>query len=244
MRTSFLNKILQRFGFQIFDSGEKVEMVGLKEIKVLRRAFGYFLFLLLVWGLYRFLFKLPENVEELILKPIIWLVSLAWVVFKLEKKPLSSLGLSSKGIFKSLYLGIGLGLVFALEAFLVNIAKYGRLSLPEISYSGGEFVVAFLVSVVTAFCEELAFRGFIFNRLFGVWKKEWQTNLVVSFLFTLIHLPITIFVLHYSLGQLLSYGLIVFIYSLGAGFVFARTQTVTGSTLLHIFWSWPIILFR
>ena len=239
-----LNKILKKFGLQILPRGENIEGVNLKEIKILRMVFGYFLFLLLVWGLYRFLFKFPEDIEEAVLKPLIWLGSLAWVLKKLQKRSLSFLGLTSKNFFKSLYWGIGLGFLFGLEGLLVNLLKYGRVSLPLVSYAGWEFLTAFLVSILTGITEELVFRGFIFNQLFTVWKNEIWANLVTSFLFVLIHLPITIFILHYNFAQSLAYGFIVFIYSLGAGFAFARTQTIITPILLHIFWSWPIILFR
>lgn len=244
MRERFFNKIFKKFGFEVLKIGDNVEMVGMKEIKILRRVFGYFCFLLLFWGLYRLIFILPENVDEIFLKPIIWLGSLFWIVRKTEKKPFSSLGFSGKNLFKSLYLGLGLGVFFALEGILVNLIKYGELNLPPVAYSGWAFISAFLVSFLTGFSEEIVFRGFIFNRLWQVWKKEWHANLVTSILFVLIHLPITIFVFHYHFYQALSYAFIVFIYSLGAGFVFARTQTIIAPVLLHLFWTWPVVLFR
>ena len=39
--------------------------------KELELVFGYWAFLFIVWGLYRFLFRLPEELEEGILKPFI-----------------------------------------------------------------------------------------------------------------------------------------------------------------------------
>jgi len=48
------------------------------------------------------------------------------------------------------------------------------------------------VSLVTAFSEELVFRGYIFNRLWQIWDKEWLANIVSSFLFAVVHLPIGI----------------------------------------------------
>ncbi|MBN1263668.1 MAG: CPBP family intramembrane metalloprotease [Candidatus Pacebacteria bacterium] len=241
MRESLFNKL---FGITILKDGDSFEAVSLKRIKALRLVFSYFIFLLLVWGLYRYLIILPEAIDELFLKPLVWLGSLFWVVKKLEKKPLSSLALSTEKLFKNLYWGIGLGFVFALEGILTNIVKYQGLDLPELPYQGWGLGFVLLTSGITALCEELVFRSFIFNRLNQFWKNEWRTNFVVSFLFVLIHLPITIFVLRYDPWQILSYGIIVFVYSLGAGFVFSRTESVIGPILLHVFWSWPIILFR
>jgi membrane protease YdiL (CAAX protease family) len=241
MRESIFNKV---FGLKILKTDQGVEAVNLKKIKVLRAVFSYFSFLLLIWGLYRFLFKLPEAVEELFLKPIIWLGPLIWLVKRMEKKPLASLGLSSQALIRNIIIGLGLGIIFSLEGALVNIIKYGQLNLFQVPYSGWGLAAAFLTSVATAFSEELAFRGFIFNRLWGVSKKEWQTNLVTSFLFLLIYLPITILIFRYQLLQVLVYSLVVFLYSLGAGFIFARTKTIIAPLLMHVFWAWPMILFR
>jgi membrane protease YdiL (CAAX protease family) len=241
MKESFLDRILGKVGLKVLRVGKDVEVVNLKEVKVLRTVFSYFSFLLLFWGLYRFLAPLPGEIEDFFLKPLIWLGSLAWVVLRIEKRPLASLGLSKKGLLKSFYWGIPFGLLFAFEGLLVNIAKYGELNLAETELALG---TAFLISLVTAICEELVFRGFIFSRLLESWKKVWQVNLVVSCLFVLIHLPITIFVLRYSLFQTFAYALIVFLYSLGAGLVFAKTQNILAPILLHVFWSWPVILLR
>ncbi len=210
----------------------------------LHRVFSLFAFILIVWGFYRFLFRFPETVEELVLKPIIWLGAIFWVVKKLEKKPLSSLGFSGKNLFKSLYLGIFLGAVFAAEGLLTNYLKYGNFSFIELSYSQAVFLGAIGLSFATAISEETVFRGYIFNRLFKIWGDEWLANLVSTFCFALIHLPITIFVLHYSLVEILIYLFLVSLFGFGSAFVFARTGNIISSVLLHVFWAWPIILFR
>ena len=225
-------------------SGKDVEVVGLRGIRVLRRVFGYYLFLLLFWGFYRFLFRFPENFEELFLKPLFWLLPLYQIVKKTEKKPLASLGLTTKNLSRGIFLGLGIGVFFMVGGLLANVIKYGQFNFSQTTYSGGGLVIAFLVSVVTAFTEELVFRGYVFNRFNQVWNDQWLANIVSSFLFALIHLPITVFVLQYSPGQVIAYGLLVFVYSFGSGFVFARTASLAGPIIMHLLWSWPIILFR
>ena len=39
-------------------------------------------YLLVIWGFYRFLFKLPEEVEELFIKPLLWLTPVIYLVRK------------------------------------------------------------------------------------------------------------------------------------------------------------------
>lgn len=216
----------------------------IKKEDTFKRIIVLYAFLFVFWGFYRYLFRLPEEVEELVLKPLIWLGVLAFILYK-EKANLSSVGWSKKNLFKSLYWGIGLGFVFAFEGFFANFLKYGEFSFIKLSYPTTQlFLTALGVSLVTAVSEETVFRGYIFNRLWKVLKKEWSANLISSTAFVLIHLPITLFVFHYTPGQVAVFALLSFIFGIGSAFLFARTGTVIASVLLHVLWSWPIILFR
>jgi membrane protease YdiL (CAAX protease family) len=211
----------------------------------LKHVFALFSFIFVVWSFYRYLPEiLPLWVEELILKPLIWLVPMFWLVRRIERQPLSSLGLTKKRLFPSIYWGIGLGLVFALEGLLTNIVKYKGLNLISLGYSSATFLGLLAISFVTAFTEETVFRGYLFHRLWQIWQKEWLANIVSSFLFVLIHLPIGVFVLGYNPMVMLAYLFFVFIFAFGSAFVFGRTQNLLASILLHVFWSWPIVLFR
>jgi len=216
-----------------------------KESLSLKHVFALFSFIFIVWSFYRYLPQLlPLWVEELILKPLVWLLPLFWLIRKIEKKTFSSLGLVKINIFPSIYWGVGLGLVFAFEGLITNIFKYKGLELISLDYPPLVFLGLLFLSLVTAFSEELVFRGYIFNRLWQIWNKEWLANLVSSILFVVIHLPIGIFVLGYTPGVMLAYFLFVFIFAFGSAFVFGRTKNLISSILLHVFWAWPIILFR
>lgn len=224
---------------RLFDKVFHQEQLSVKHV------FSLFCFIFAFWSLYRYFPEiLPEWVEEAILKPIIWLLPTFWLVRKIEKEKFASLGLTKKNIFPALYWGIGLGVIFAGEGLITNIIKYRGLQLPQLDYSFLGFLGIFLVSFITAFSEELVFRGYIFTRLWRIWKSEWLANFVSAFLFTLIHLPIGIFVLSYSPTIMTAYLFFVFVYGFGSAFVFARSENIISSILMHVFWSWPIILFR
>lgn len=210
-----------------------------------RHVLALFSFIFVLWAIYRYFPEiLPTWVEELILKPIVWLGPTFWLVRKIEKEKFASLGLTKKNLFKSLYWGVGLGIVFALEGFLTNIFKYRGLHLVSLDYTPLAFLGVLGLSFVTAFSEETVFRGYIFTRLWRIWKSEWLANIISAFLFTLIYLPVGVFVLGYRPMVMLVYLLFVFIYGFASAFVFARTENIVSSILLHVFWSWPIILFR
>lgn len=210
----------------------------------IRRVFGLFGFIFVVWGCYRLVFRFPEEFEEVVLKPIIWLGPTFWVVSRKEKKRLSSLGLTTKNFFKSLYLGIGLGMIFALVGIFANFIKYGGLKFSGYQKDWLIFLGSFGVSFATAFCEETVFRGYIFSRLKEILKEENQANILTGVMFVFVHLPISIFVFHYSFFQLLIYCCLVFLFSFGSAIVFGHTENIFSSILAHLFWSWPIILFK
>lgn len=209
---------------------------------VVKHVVVYSTYLLLVWALYRFLFQLPDQVEELVIKPIVWLIPIFWLSSK-EKLSLSSLGITFKNLFPSIYLSLGLGAVFVLEAVLTNFFKYGHFNfganigdMPILSSLG--------MSFATAFSEETAFRGYIFGRLNLVLKDEWAANVASSLIWTVVHIPIAFFIWKLNFSAGLVYLFLTAIFGIGSAFVFGRTKNIFGSVLLHVLWEWPIILFR
>ena len=199
-------------------------------------------FLLIVWGFYRFLFKLPIEVEELFIKPLIWLLPVYFLV-KREKLGIASLGVSLKNLFPTLYYSLALGVFFALEALVINVIKYKTI---DFSANIGEspFTLALFISLTTAVSEEIAFRGYHFNRVWYAMGNEWRANLITSFVWALIHIPISIFWWKLNLSGTLIYLLLTTLFGMGSAFVFAKTRNVASSIILHILWEWPIVLFR
>lgn len=202
----------------------------------------YAAYLIVIWAFYRFLFKFPDQVEELVIKPVLWLLPLFYFLHK-ERAGLASIGITLKNLFPSVYLSLGLGSVFVIEGLLSNYLKYGHLnfganigSFPLMSSLG--------LSFATAFSEETAFRGYIYSRLATVLKGQWTANIIQTILWTAIHVPIAFFIWEYTLTQGIVYLSITAIFGLGSAFIFSRTKNIFGSILLHVLWEWPIILFR
>jgi len=208
-------------------------------LKYAVQLFGY---LFVVWGFYRLLFQLPETIEELLVKPVVWLIPLIYILRK-ERLGLSSLGVSSDNLFKSVYLALILGSVFAIEAVGINFVKYGKL---EFNANLGEnlFLVAFILSVATAITEEIVFRGYIFNRVWMALDREWSANFITSSGWGLVHMPVAIFDWKLDIVSLFIYFILTFAFAVGSSFVFARSRNIISPILLHILWQWPIILFR
>ncbi len=202
----------------------------------------YSVYLILVWAFYRFLFQFPDEVEELIIKPIVWLIPILYFVKK-EGLGISSLGFTFKNLFPAIYFSLGLGSIFVIEAFLTNFFKYGGVHFGA-NIGNLPFLTSLGLSFATAFSEETAFRGYIFTRLSVITKNELTANLITSALWTGIHVPIAFFVWKLNLVAGVTYLMLTAIFGIGSAFVFGRTKNIFGSILLHVLWEWPIILFR
>ena len=212
-----------------------------------RRLFSYWSFLLIVWGFYRFLFRFPEEIEEGVIKPLIWLGPVVVIILLKEKgKIFSSLGWQKKNILPSLRFGLVVGIFLVGEALLVNYFKNRQhlLFIGSPYETPALFWSAFALSVITAFSEETAFRGFILKRALSLFPRPNLVNFWVSLAFTLIHFPAAFFVHHYPWDTALIYFLLVFLMSLVAGYGFIKTKNTLAPFLVHLLWWWPLILFR
>lgn len=199
-------------------------------------------YLLIVWGFYRMLFKFPVEIEEFIIKPLVWLVPVIYLVKK-EKLGASSVGVTLKNIFPAIYVALILGVVFAIEGIIINFVKYEGLDFSA-NLGNNPFVISLALSLATGISEEITFRGYFFNRVWHALGSEYKANLITSLVWALIHIPIAIFWWRLSLAGVIGYMLLTTVFAIGSAFVFARTKNVASSILLHVMWSWPIALFR
>ena len=162
---------------------------------------------------------------------------------KKEKATLPSLGITSKNLFPAIYLALILGILFAIEGVVINFVKYEGINFGA-NLGKNPFAVSLGISFATAISEEITFRGYLFNRVWKIMGNEWRANLITSFIWALIHIPVAVFWWELSLLGTLGYLLLTTIFGIGSAFVFARTKNVTSSILLHVLWEWPIVLFR
>jgi membrane protease YdiL (CAAX protease family) len=212
------------------------------KILLLKNVTLLFTFLFLIWGCYRLIFKLPDEVEEIVVKPLIWIIPVLYLVKK-EKTDLESIGITFKNLFKSIYISLILGSFFAFLAFITNYIKYGKFNFGANLGQEG-LLLSFGLSFITAISEEIVFRGYIFTRLWTALNDEWEANLFSTIAWTLIHVPVTIFINKLDPLSTIIYLFLTFIYGMGSAYLYARTKNVASSIFLHVLWEWPIMLFR
>lgn len=215
---------------------------NLSKEQALKNATILSAYLLIGWGFYRLIFRLPEELEELIIKPIVWLVP---ILFLLRKEGLgaASIGITFKNLFPSIYFALGLGAIFVMEALVLNYLKYGGLNFA--ANIGDKILLASLgISFATAISEEIAFRGYIFSRVWSSTGNEWLANFSTNAVWVLIHVPWLLFVQRLTGGPFLVNLIVTGAFGVGSAFIFARTRNILSSIFLHVLWAWPIILFR
>jgi len=186
------------------------------------------IFVLIIWTIYRLSF--PENLllDEILLKPLIWLTP----VFIVTKLNFKSLGFVNKNIFKNILIGLVVGLFLSLE----------RIFLKHLSFN---FSYVFIISAFfTAITEEIFFRGFLLNRWLKYFKNPIIAMVLNGLFFSLTHVPIAIFVFHYYGYDLFTYLLVNFTSGAVDIFLFYQTRSIYTSLANHFVWNTFSGLFR
>ena len=201
----------------------------------------------LIWAFYRAKFFLPENIDEFIIKPLIFALPVLWVVSKREKKSLRTLGFPDtlKKFLEDLYIGVVIGILFALEGLFANYLKYGKLSFEPIlalRVSGG--VIPFLlINFSTAFWEEILGRWYLYQRLLSIYKNQFHAALSSSFLFFLLHVPIMFTRLHLTGTSLVVYPLSILLLGITNCYILSWRGSFTLPILIHAFWNMTVALY-
>ena|SRR3989344_3841907 len=212
-----------------------------------RQAFLLWFAIFIVWAFYRAYFVLPEVIDELVVKPLIFFLPVLFVVWIWENKPLKSLGLSfsAKSFMVDLYIGVVLGILLAVEGLLANYLKYGRFSFGPIDalFSVGGIGAFLLLNLATSFSEEVFARGFLYSRLFKASREQLASAVVSSILFTLIHVPIMFTRLHLTGNALIFYPMSIFTMGIVNSYIFSLRGTLALPILIHTFWNMTISLY-
>jgi len=199
--------------------------------------------ILLAWSLYRYFVRAPEWTDEFVFKPLVFVVPVIWYVLKKEKRPLASLGLTLDNFFKSVYIGLGFGAVFAIEGLVAHFIKYGRMEVDPIAAFGqyGFFLLG--LSLATAFSEELLSRGFVFNRLYEKTGSLARAAFIGAILFLCLHVPILLTINKLTGMTLVLFFATDFILALANSMLFAMTGSLVAPILIHVFWNMTVALY-
>jgi len=199
---------------------------------------------LLAWSLYRYFFHLPEWADELIAKPIVFVLPVLWWLVRKERKPIASIGITKKNFRQSLLIGFGAGAAFFGIGILSNTIKYGSLTMHPIAAVGANTLIGIvLLSLITAGSEELLNRGFLFSRLYQYGKNLFHSVSLSSIMFVLFHVPILVTSLRFEGATLVSFFFSTLLLGVANALSFAVTQSLVAPVLIHFFWNITVALF-
>ncbi len=195
----------------------------------------------LVWGIYRYFFRFGEITDELIFKPLIFVLPVLIYLRIRERLDLGSLSLSDKNLPYAFIWGIIVGLLLLIELFIISVFKDKSIDVGF--FIPQNLAINLLISVFTAVCEEILYRGFIMSRLWKILKSGYVANFLAAGLFCLAHVGMAVLVLNYSGLQLAVYLWLMFILGLANGLVFQKTRSTYGPIITHAFWNFGNALF-
>lgn len=198
---------------------------------------------LLVWSLYRYFLHLPEWFDEFIAKPMVFVGPVLWYIQKKEHRTLDSIGLTTKNIFNSIYIGLGFGMVFAIEGIAAHAMKYGKIDVTPIAAFKEYGFFLLVISLATALSEEILSRGFVFSRIYEKTKNLPYSAFMGSVLFVLLHVPILVTSNHLTGSTLILFFVTDFVLAFANSMLFASTGSLVAPILVHIFWNMTVALY-
>ena len=175
------------------------------------------------FGFRRFVFYLPIVAIELV--PI-------FIIIKIRKQSIRSIGIKTNKIFKSIFLGIIFSIPYLISPIIsaVNQGK-GILDCKSLIWT---FMYIFFEN---AFTEEIIFRGFIQTRIQGMIRSKWLSIVVVGIMFALLHMPFRIIKSGVPLGKCiinnkiaLASNCVLHIYLV---YLYTRDNNIISSTVTH-----------
>ena len=187
------------------------------------------------WLLYRYFTRFPDLVDELLMKPLIWISPVIYISF-LKKFRFKELGfkiLSLRFFLLSAVIGIGLT---ALQFLPLYFQFHKVPSIPP------DFIILALATIGTAVSEEILFRGFIFKQL----QKQFSTiisTLITSILFSFMHVPILIFIQNTAGINLISSLYIIFVSSLVFCLLYWYTKNLWSPIIAHFILDTLLLIF-
>lgn len=212
-----------------------------------RQLFAVWFFIFLIWAFYRAYFRFPEWVDELLVKPLVFVAPVFYIVLVAENKKLDELGLapSGKSLFLDLYIGVVIGILFAMEGLFANYLKYGQFSFqPILALKLSAGIAPFLfINLITSVWEEILGRGFLYQRLAKITNNQFGAALVSSFLFLLLHIPIMFTQLHLMGVSLLVYPLSILLLGITNSYILSLRGSLVLPILIHTFWNMTVALY-
>ena len=182
----------------------------------MRRLWFYYIYLFFIWGSFRYFIHLPEVIEELWFKPVIWLVPLFWWNAALKRR----VEMFENSWVETVSWGLGMALFYWLV--------FSQLKIPVVNWE------TLGVAMATAGVEELVFSGFITGYLERLVKGSWTNLFLTGAMAGVMRLPIATFV--FQLTPMATFGvvLLAFATTMIHAWIRQKTGNVAGGIIARV----------
>lgn len=215
----------------------------LQRVSGLREAGVVFGAILLVWGIYRMLFRFPVWFEEGILKAWVFGLPVWWQARK-HGWQITHLGISGDKLFGATYMGLLVGILLGMIGQLGNIIRHGGLFWSAYGLTSETIGAFIILSLVTAFWEQLLFSGYFLRVIFESITHEGKSLVVVAGMYVLLHLPALLMVQKLGGWALGLACLLLFVLQMGCSVLRLRVGNLAAPILVQALWGVTIYLFR
>lgn len=217
-----------------------------KVISPLQRSLNVWAVILIVWSFYRFKFRLPEWFDELVAKPLVFVLPIYYYITHFEKKKfLEAIWFDRQKVLSDIIFAFGIGALFVIVALLANFVRRGDFVLGTglLSSLPANIGLVVILSLATGISEEIVSRGFLLKRLYEDSKNIYIASLNGSILFFVLHIPILFTNPKLTGNVLLVFMVTDIILSLAISFIFLTRRSLLLPILIHALYNLALILY-
>lgn len=220
---------------------------GPEEPTIFERTRNVWAVIVFAWALYRYIFKtdFPIWVDELVIKPILFISPLHLYITNIEhKKFLDDIWFKRSEIKSDLLFGTIVGGILFLSGAGINAIKHGSLLPPESILLSAPWMVGYflILALGTSISEEILSRGFLTKRLFLSNNNIILSILMGTFFSFFIRIPI-LFTTGIEGISLLQVLLTDFIFGLTVSFLYLQNKSISLPIIVHTFYTLSLYIF-
>jgi len=210
-----------------------------KPLSLTQKTLNIWAIILIVWSFYRANFKMAEWIDELIIKPLIFVLPVAYYVIKVEKTAFFK-AIDLKGRLRKVdwLISITIGLLFLSTIALANYLRNGHIQVNTTQ----PFLMIAVLALATGITEEILSRGFVLKRLYADSKNLLSAAFLSSILFFFLHVPMLFTNLKITGNILLIFMVTDVLLSLVISFVYLERKNLWVAILIHAFYNFSLAL--
>ncbi len=209
----------------------------------MQKTLNFWAIILIIWSIYRANFRLPETIDELLIKPMVFILPVYFFITHWEKRAFfTSVDLRFSSFKKDGLIGVTIGVLFFLVGILANYIKHAyRIVLPSVTST--TMIMALILAVATSISEEILSRGFVLKRLYQESKNVLSASFLASVLFFFLHVPILFTNIKITGGMILFIMATDIVLSLLISFIYLERKSLLPAILIHAFYNFSLYFF-